>query len=159
MERSRGASPSWRPDRSTFFLSGVSLIVNLREFHVLAQFLKMLDGIFKMSGSWRPDRSTFFLPGVSQSVNLRGFHVLTQFLKMLDGIYKMSGGHFKMSSGQGGGLWEGSFRRCVRACVRACVPKLPPRPFHIFPARGLPGCKFERVPRFDPILKNVGWYF
>ena len=29
---------------------GVSQIVNLREFHILTQFLKMLDGIFKMSG-------------------------------------------------------------------------------------------------------------
>jgi len=44
------ASPSSRPDRSTFFLPGVSQGANLREFHVLAQFLKMLDGIFKMSG-------------------------------------------------------------------------------------------------------------
>ena len=44
------ASPSCRPDRSAFFLPGVSQSVNLREFHILAQFLKMLDGIFKMSG-------------------------------------------------------------------------------------------------------------
>ena len=100
-------SGSWRPDRSTFFLPGVSQSVNLREFHVLTQFLKMLDGIFKMSGghfkmpggrggavggvisavracvrasrSCRPDRSTFFLPG--------GLHFLVSGQILMDLIY------------------------------------------------------------------------
>ena len=43
-------SGSWHPDRSTFFLPGVSQSASLRDLHVLEQFLKMLDGIFKMSG-------------------------------------------------------------------------------------------------------------
>ena len=86
-------SGSWHPDRSTFFLPRVSQSVNLREFHVLAQFLKMLDGIFKMPGG---------------------------HFKMSGGRFKMFGGR---GGGLWEGPFRRCVRACVRACVPKLPPR------------------------------------